>query len=69
MKYKNCEIWKKAMFRCRADRRWTPDSGIAANGTVRCYRWGAILPDGTKILGCSSLRALKDAIDESLTEI
>jgi len=63
MKYKGCEIFKKPCLRVKADSRWTVSSGIAANGYVRCYRWGATLPSGRKIVGSPSLRALKDSID------
>jgi len=68
MKYKNCEIFKKPCLRVRGDRRWTVSSGIAANGYVKCYRWGARIANGKTIVGAPSLKALKEDIDYELAK-
>ena len=69
MKYKGFEIFKKPVLRVRADRRWSVSSGIAANGYVKCYRWGAKHPSRRTIVGCPSLNALKESIDNEIAEI
>lgn len=67
-RYKGWNILKKPVLRVRADRRWSAASGIAANGYVRSYRWSA-QKDGRRILGCPSLRALKENIDLELPAV